>query len=513
MATLREDSRLGSVDLAAYGRLRDLWRADPVLYARQRLGMVPTAQQAGLLSAIAPAGAKVTVRAGHGVGKTTATAAAIWWHLECFDYSKTPCTAPTASQLEQILWSELARLRRRADARAQGTGLPAALRLEALFAVSGRAIADRGTPREWFVVARTARRDQPDALQGFHASDIDLEAGAGPEVSAKSGGAALMFVIEEASGVPDAVFEVAEGALSSPGARLLMVGNPTRNTGFFARSHKRDRASFTALRLRCADSPLVDPGYRAGLVRKYGAESNVVRVRADGAFPRQDDDVLIALETAEAALARPLPARMAAEDERRLGVDVARFGDDRTVFLLRIGPVVGAIEVTAGRDTMAVAGRARRLAEIWRAGRIYVDEIGVGAGVVDRLREDGAPVVAVNVAASAPERAAGEERGRLLRDHLWLMVRGWLRDEAPVFAGLLSGMSSCLVPGVDADLAQDLAGELATPRYAFDGSGRVVVESKDAMKRRGLRSPDLADALALTFHEAPASGRVAKLRW
>ncbi|WP_413205366.1 hypothetical protein [Rhodospirillum sp. A1_3_36] len=490
--------------LADYGRLRCFWRADPVLYARQRLGLNPTRQQSALLEAIGHPGAKVTVRAGHGVGKTAATASAIWWHLECFDYSKTPCTAPTASQLEQTLWSELSRLRRKADDRALALGLPGYLWLGALFDLSSRAITDRGTPREWFVTARTARRDQPDALQGYHASDVEIDLDGGVRSHAypveREGGASLMFVIEEASGVPDAVFEVAEGALSSPGARLLMVGNPTRNTGFFARSHKRDRASFKALRFRCADSPLVDPGYREALIRKYGEGSNVVRVRADGAFPRQDDDVLIPLDLTEAALTQQ---GAAGGGERRLGVDVARFGDDRTVFLLRAGARLEAIEVTSGRDTMAVAGQAADLARKWTAQTIHVDEIGVGAGVVDRLREDGLPVVAVNVADKAPERMVGEERGRLLRDHLWLALRSWLRDEAPSFADL------------PRDRAEDLAGELSSVRYGFDGSGRVVVESKDAMKRRGLRSPDLADALALTFHEGrPApGGKVTRLRF
>ncbi|WP_051013707.1 hypothetical protein [Pararhodospirillum photometricum] len=471
-----------------YAHLRTLWRADPVLYARQRLGLTPTVQQAALLAAVAPSGAKVTARAGHGVGKTTATGAAIWWHLECFDYSKTPCTAPTASQLEQILWSELARLCRGADLRAESLGLPGALRLSALFDLSAQRIADRGRPREWFAVARTARPDNPDALQGFHAG--------GP--AGGEGRGALMFVIEEASGVPDAVFEVAEGALSGPGARLLMVGNPTRNTGFFARSHKQDRSAYTALHFCCADSPLVDPGYRPGLVRKYGEGSNIVRVRADGVFPRQDDDVLIALEWAEAALGRTAEG---GGHERRLGLDVARFGDDRTVFVLRAGPAVEALEVTTGRDTMAVAGQARRLSALWRAQRVFVDEIGVGAGVVDRLREEGVPVVGVNVATAAPERVVGEERGALLRDHLWLCLRAWLRDSQPGFAGL------------PRDLAQDLAGELVCPRYGFEGSGRLKLESKEALKRRGVRSPDLADALALTFYEGGAAGRVTALRW
>jgi hypothetical protein len=102
-----------------------------------------------------------------------------------------------------------------------------------------------------------------------------------------------MFVIDEAAGVADIVFEVAEGALASPNSSLLMGGNPTRGTGYFANSHKHNRGDFTCLHFKSSDSPLVATGYRDGLVRKFGEGSNVVRVRADGEFPRADDDTLI----------------------------------------------------------------------------------------------------------------------------------------------------------------------------------------------------------------------------
>lgn len=137
----------------------------------------------------------------------------------------------------------------------------------------------------------------------------------------------------------------------------------------------------------------------------------------------------------------------------------------------------------------------------WRADEVYVDVIGVGAGVYDRLRELAAEqtvtakVYAVNVAASAPERTTDEDaQGKTLRDHLWLLLWRWLRMDAPVFAA-------------DREAGEDLAGELSTVRYAPDSSGRLVIESKDAMKARGLRSPDVADALAVTF--APQASMVA----
>ena len=211
-------------------------------------------------------------------------------------------------QLRDVLWSELGKWARKSDAMSRANGLPPELWLSNLFKINQDRIADKGSPDQWFAVARTARKENPDALQGFHASGVRISAD-GTTVEEIADDGQIMFVVEEASGVDDKIFEVAEGALSSHGARLLMVGNPTRNTGYFARSHKQDRADFTALHFKCGDSPLVDPTYRQRLVRKFGEGSNVVRVRADGDFPKQDDDTLIALEDAEAAIARNEPAK------------------------------------------------------------------------------------------------------------------------------------------------------------------------------------------------------------
>jgi phage terminase large subunit len=227
---------------------------------------------------------------------------------------------------------------------------------------------------------------------------------------------------------------------------------------------------------------------------KFGEQSNVVRVRADGEFPKQDDDVLISLELTEAALQRDHTPGIG---PRRLGVDVARNGDDRTVLLLRQGPVVEQIAVHSKQDAMATVGHVMQAAQAWRADEIYVDIIGVGAGVYDRLQElaaEGklsAAVYGVNVAEAAPPRQADEgAQGKSLRDYLWLMMWRWLRVEAPAFAA-------------DRDACEDLAGELSSVKYAPDSHGCLVIESKDHMKARGLRSPDLADALGLTFAPTP----------
>jgi hypothetical protein len=440
---------------------------------RHRFGIEPTWQQAAILEAIAPPGAKVSVRSGHGIGKSGSAAWTIYWFIETHDFAKIPCTAPTGHQLKDVLWGELSKWRRAADTQSQARGDHPRLWLSRLFRLTTESLYDPGA-REWAALARTARPTNPDALQGFHADH-------------------LLFVLDEASGIAEPIFEVAEGALSGVTARVLMLGNPTRTSGTFYASHHKDRASYTALHFRSSDSTLpgADPGYRARLVKKWGEGSNVVRVRADGEFPKQEDDILISLELTEPCLTRDA---VPGEGLRKLGVDVARFGSDRTVLVLRHGRVVEHIKIFARQDTMVTVGRILEVLDAWAVDEIDVDVIGLGAGVYDRLAElkrQGkitATVVAVNVATAAPgTRVKGEPRPRLLRDYLWLEMARWLREQEPVFCA------------EDRQACEDLAGELASVKYRTDSDGNIVIESKDDMKKRIGHSPDEADALGCTL--------------
>ncbi|HKJ76509.1 MAG TPA: hypothetical protein VKA64_04820 [Gammaproteobacteria bacterium] len=486
--------------LVQYRDLWEGWRPDPERYVRERIGVRPSAQQRDLLRAIAPEGAKVSVRSGHNTGKTGGVAWAMLWFLETRPYCRVPVTAPTAHQLHDVLWAELSKWIRHADEWARRCGMPQALWLSSLLVQTKDRIYTPDAQREWYAVARTSGRDNPDALQGFHATDLTLtEDGTGVEGNEDDGN--IMFVVDEASGVHDTVYEVAEGALASRGSRLIMTGNPTKLTGYFADSQRWRRGEYTTLHWRSSDSPLAAPDYRAQLVRKFGEGSNVVRVRADGEFPTRGDDVLISLEAAEAAVARALHDG-AGHLPIRLGVDVARYGSDRTVLTVRQGANVLHASVHGRTSVTEVIGLAITTADAWEVAEIYVDEIGLGAGPVDGLIEhaeqqaaEGGPVAwevyGVNVAKPAPGPDHGEEAARSLRDWLWLQGRDWIHHEDPSFAGM------------DGDHAQDLAGELATPAYSTDSSGRLVVESKDKLRGRGITSPDMADSLLLTFAPKP----------
>lgn len=432
------------------------WRADPALFVRQMWGAKLEPFQAQALQQLA-SGDRVSIRSGHGIGKSTLDAWAVIWFLTTRYPAKVPVSAPTQHQLADVLVAELAAWWRR---------MPEQYRN--LFDLTTERFYLREAPESCFAAFRTGSVANPEALQGFHADH-------------------LLFVLDEASGIPDIVFEVAEGALSTPSAKVLMTSNPTRTSGYFFDSHHKRRASWHVMRVSCADSSRVAPRYIEEMREAYGEESNVFRVRVLGEFPKAEDDVVIPLGLVEDAVSRTVAAT---PFKPVWGVDVARFGDDRTALAVRCGNSMPSPVIWwHGQDLMQTVGKVhdlyRDMLARERAGEenrcpssILVDVIGIGAGVVDRLRELGLPVRGVNVG----ESAAGDSRFMRLRDQLWWRVREWLEER-------------------DSSMVEDpaLIGELTSVKYKLTSSGKLQVEGKDEMKQRGLRSPDLADAWVLTF--------------
>jgi hypothetical protein len=287
--------------------------------------------------------------------------------------------------------------------------------------------------------------------------------------------------------VPDNIFEVAEGALSTDGAFVVMAANPTRQSGYFFDSHHKMRGHWAALHWSCLDSPMVSRDYIEQMATKYGRNSPVFKVRVLGDFVDAADGV-ISLELCEAAKVRDVVCSTAAPII--WGVDVARFGDDSSALAMRQGNwQLAPVREWWGKDTMQTAGLIK--AE-WdstmpaaRPKAINVDVIGIGAGVVDRLKELGLPVVGVNVAESESIRAGAEGVSfNRLRDELWWRGREWLEAR------------DCRLADDDETIA-----ELSTPTYGFTSNGRLQVERKDELRKRGVKSPNRADAWLLTFHD------------
>lgn len=432
------------------------WRqGGPALFAREALGAQPFQwqEEAGRLLAQRR---RLSVRSGHGVGKSAKMAWDILWFMTTHFPAKVPATAPTSHQLQDILWAELAKWWRLLCERMPALGQE--------FELTAERFVLKARPDESFAVARTSRPERPEALQGFHSENI-------------------LFLIDEASGVPDKVFEVAEGALSTAGAYVSMAANPTRTSGYFFDSHHKDRSAWATMHVNGETCENVARDYVENMRRKYGERSPVYLVRVKGEFAG-DTDTVIALELCESAKIRDVAGL---GGQVVWGLDVARFGDDSSALAKRQRNVqLEPVKEWWGKDTMQTVGLLKReydLAAI-KPDCINVDVIGIGAGVVDRGREIGLPVHGINVAESAsissdPTTGRGYHR---LRDELWFAGREWLEAR------------DCRLADDD-----DTIAELTTVKYDILSSGAIKVESKAEMKARGVKSPNRADAWLLTF--------------
>ena len=426
------------------------YRDDPVLFVKEVLGATPYDYQAEFLDALASGERKMSVRSGHGTGKSTTSSWAMLWYVLLRFPNKVVVTAPTSGQLFDALFAELKRWINE---------LPP--QLQVLLTVKSDRVELAAAPAEAFISARTSRAETPEALAGVHSENV-------------------LLVVDEASGVPEKVFEAAAGSMSGHSATTILLSNPTRSSGTFFESQTRLADTWWTRRWSCAESPLVSEEFVDEMRARYGEDSNAFRIRVLGEFPMADDDTIIPFHLADSAIRRDIEIP---EDTKPIwGLDVARFGADKTALCKRYGNVVTEITSWQGLDLMQTVGRVMAeyegLAPSMRPSEILVDSIGVGGGVVDRLRELGAPVRGINVG----EAPAMGNTYMNLRAELWFKTKGWLEDR------------SCKLPNDDQLLA-----ELTSIRYGFTPGGKMKAESKDDMRKRGLKSPDLADALCLTM--------------
>jgi phage terminase large subunit len=264
--------------------------------------------------------------------------------------------------------------------------------------------------------------------------------------------------------------------MSGESAATVLISNPTRNSGLFFKTHHVLASEWKTYHVSCLDNPRVSRDFVKQIADTYGISSNQYRVRVLGEFALRDDDTLIPAELVDSAMIRDVAAD--AREPIVYGLDVARFGDDRSVLCKRRGNVVMEFRVWQGLDLMQLTGAIVNEAKLDKPAEICVDSIGLGSGVADRLRELGHTVRDVNVS----EASAMNPQAAKLRDELWLSVKEWLNARA------------CRLPRMD-----ELRQELVAPTYTFTSNGKIKVEGKADLKRRGMRSPDLADALCISF--------------
>lgn len=411
---------------------------------------------------------KLSIKSGHGVGKTTLCAWLALHFLLFRDDVKIIVTSPSAKQLTDGLIPEIQKWINR---------LPTwmAQQLE----VTSERMTRLPNNKNNFVSFRTARKENPEALAGVHATHV-------------------MIIVDEASGVDDVIYETGQGALSTEGSIAVLIGNPTRPSGFFFKTHTDLSDVWRTRTVACHDSSRVTKEYIDTQARTYGLDSREFKVRVLGQFPDSGADAIIPRKFVESAIDRDVEP---IDGERVWGLDPGR-GGDPTGFVDRGPNSVFALEELRYDNLMQVVGWAKLRWDSTpsreRPEAIFVDTIGLGAGVADRLSELGLPVVGVNVS----ESAAMADRFMRMRPELWYAVREW-------FEGM-----NVLLPGY-LPLVKKLVDELASVEQKIMSNGKLDVESKETMKLRGVKSPNLADALCLTFANGGATmaGRKQNFSW
>ena len=385
---------------------------------------------------------------GHGIGKTALIAWIIHWFASTRDHPQIVVTANTRIQLESKTWRELAKWQKLAKNGDQ-------------FEHTATRYASKDDPKTCFATAIPWSKERSEAFAGTHEKHV-------------------LILFDEGSIIPDVIYEVAEGSMTTPGAMFIVFGNPTRNSGrfyeiFHGQRHLWNTAQIDsrATKVATGNKALFDRWIQA-----YGEDSDFFRVRAKGQFPRAGSTQFISSELVEQAVGRSYLPSVYQHAPRILGVDVARFGDDQSVIIRRQGLAASNLRKFRGIDTMRLASAVAEEIKQWDPDAVFVDAVGVGAGVVDRLHQlKYRHVIGVN----AGSKAVDHNKYFNLRAEMWGQVKDWLE-------------AGGMIPD-DQELRDDLIG----PEYGYDPRERTQLEKKVDMKERGLASPDSGDALALTF--------------
>lgn len=427
----------------------------PDVWQREFLTALGVEVQARKFDGIAPVmPIRAGVSSGHGIGKSVMVAWLVAWIMSTRPHAQGVVTANTSTQLETKTWAAIQRW------------LPLCL-CGHWFAINSARMYHTQFPKSWFCTPQTCREENSEAFAGQHAAD-----------------STSFYIMDEASAIPEAIYTVAEGGLTDGEPMMFLFGNPTRSTGKFHRvcfGSERNRWAQTIVDSRT--SRFTNQQQIAEWVQDYGEDSDFVRVRVRGLPPSASD--LQFIDLARVAAAQGREAHAFGDDPLLCGLDVARGGGDDCVFRFRRGVdarTIPAVRIPGeqARDSMRLVTLAADILGRTYDGRtvamLFVDATGIGGPIADRLRQMGhRNVMDVQFGGEAPNPKMAN-----MRAFMWAKLREWL----PIGA-------------IDSSprLEQDLTG----PGYFHDKQDRLVLESKEKMKARGVDSPDDGDALALTF--------------
>jgi hypothetical protein len=413
----------------------DDWQADQLLRIAGRIKKDP---EGTIREAIA---------SGHGIGKSTEVAWIILWAMSTRPHLNGVVTANTTNQLNTKTWRELALWHKRA--------------INAhWFKWTATKFFHLEHPETWFVAATPNTEHNSEAFAGLHGTHV-------------------LIIYDEASGIPDKIWEVSEGAMTDPRAMWFVYGNPTKNTGKFRECFASDGHRWAHHNIDSRTAKMTNKKEIAAQIKVYGIDSDFIKVRVLGQFPMAGDMQFIRSDVVDRCMLTEAPYEAYFQLPIVLGVDVARYGDDRTVIAIRQGRKVLEMRKYRELDTMQVAQRVAEAIREFRPAATFVDGVGIGAGVVDRLRMLGFDIVEVIAGAKAQDIELYYNK----RVEMWDRMRTWLSAGADI--------------PTDTDTRKDLIGI----EYGYNDKEQMRLERKADMKKRGLNSPDDGDAIAHTFAE------------
>lgn len=425
----------------------------------QEIGAHIAENQRRGINGISPEVFRKAVASGRGIGKSALVSWLVLWMLTTRFGSTVIVSANTESQLKRVTWSEIGKWLTLAIHRhwfdMDSTSVRPAGWLSRM--VSEQLSID---PTYWYADAKLWKEENPDAYAGVHNM------------------LGMLLIFDEASGIPPSIWKVSEGYFTEPIADRYQFAfsNPRRNQGTFFECFHANRNYWLRDQIDARTVEGTDQKTYAKIITQYGEDHDVTRVEVKGMFPRQGDRQFISTQLVADARARVLEPDGGAP--LIMGVDVARFGDDRSVIRFRAGRDArsGQVFRFKGVDTQVLAAHVMDLAQQYNPDAIVIDGGGVGGGVVDRCKALGLKVFEFDGGSRADDEAYKNKRVEV-----WARMRDWLP-------------SACLPD--DDELATDITG----PEYDIDPTtGQLKLESKESMKKRGMASPDDADALAMTF--------------
>ena len=389
-----------------------------------------------------PGPLQIAIASGHGIGKSALVSWIVQWFASCRDHPQIVVTANTETQLATKTWREMSRWHKR-------------LANTDWFEWTATKFALKEHPQDWFASAIPWSTNNPEAFAGTHEKHV-------------------LVVFDEASKIDDVIWEKVDGAMSTKGAMWICFGNPTRNHGRFYDCFHKDRKWWQTKQIDSRTCKKADQVWAAQFIERVGITDDRTKYQILGQFPSAATRQYISTDAVKKA--QSYEAEGWQQQSLVMGVDIARFGENSSVLCLRRGRKVFEMDVLPKQDLMTTAHYVAEAIKKHRPIQVFVDGSGIGAGVVDRLRQLNFSVVDVNGGASSLNPRFLNKRAEM-----WTEMKEFIE-------GL------CELPK-----DKHLAEELTCVSYGFTEKGRIKLQRKeDIMDEYGF-SPDRADALALTF--------------